>query len=254
MPKRIVKIRIGILLHGNKIWLSELVSIISVAAFLGTLLLFSISILRNEFILYRSSKLITALRVEMVSLEHELEQLKEKNRIAELLCSFAGSRVPTKTIYQLSELVYLSSRQFGYDPSLLLAVIHVESVFDPDAQGRYRSGDLSGALGLMQLKLSTAQEVANRLNMGTLTKEDLFKPEINLVLGVAYLTRLISRFKSFKLGLLAYNLGPETVRSTLSKKEPLPISYYQKVLRSYYKIQQIANRSAALHYATQECK
>jgi soluble lytic murein transglycosylase-like protein len=72
------------------------------------------------------------------------------------------------------------------------------------------------------------------LNIPTLTPEDLLKPDINLLLGTAYLTKLISRFRSFKLGLIAYNIGPEKVKQTMRKKQELPIKYYKKVLHAYF--------------------
>ena len=86
----------------------------------------------------------------------------------------------------------------------------------------------------MQLKPATAQEVAKQLGMDSLSKEDLFKPEINVVLGAAYLTRMISSFKSFKLGLLAYNQGPTHIRKQLSRNKPLSVHYYRKVLKTYF--------------------
>ncbi|HEX2959622.1 MAG TPA: transglycosylase SLT domain-containing protein, partial [Chitinispirillaceae bacterium] len=112
--------------------------------------------------------------------------------------------------------------------------------------GRYRSGDLSGAMGLMQVKFETAQEMAKRLNIILNSKEDLLKPEVNIAVGVAYLTHLINRFKNFKLGLLAYNQGPQTIKTTLSKNEPLSINYYKKVLNSYYKLQKLASTSSEM--------
>ena len=250
MKKKGAKARIGILFGGKKIWLSELLSITFIVALLCTLLFFSSIILRNEFISHKLSGQITSLKGEKVVLEHKLQNLTDKNTIASLLCSFAGQNVPAKTIFKLSELVFDNSTQFGYDPILLLAVIHVESVFNPNAQGKFRSGNLSGALGLMQIKLETAQEMAWRLNMGKLTKRDLFKPEINLALGVSYLTTLISRFKNFKLGLLAYNAGPGFVRGSLSRKKPLQMRYYKKVLQSYFELKQLADSSSNLNATT----
>ena len=69
--------------------------------------------------------------------------------------------------------------------------------------------------------------MANLMGMGKLSSDDLLKPEVNLVLGVAYLTKLISRFKDFKLGLLAYILGPGVIRGNLSRKQPLSMKYYK---------------------------
>jgi soluble lytic murein transglycosylase len=168
--------------------------------------------------------------------EEELRGLRERYRLVAAVKTVVGERIPDSTQFQLVDLVYRNSRRFGYDPLLVLAVIHVESVFDPRALGRYRDGRVSGALGLMQLKPATAREVAEDLDIELSGPSDLFRPEINIVLGVAYLTRLVSRFESFKLGLLAYNQGPGTIMQDLSARRPLSIRYYRKVLRSYYRL------------------
>jgi soluble lytic murein transglycosylase-like protein len=241
------KFHIGILFHGNKIWLSELTSIFFVILICGTLVIFSLLILKNEIYSNTLTKEFSSLKRSCLLSENELNHLRDIYRISQILYSFAGKNIPTETIIKVSELVHKNSRQFGYDPLLLLAVIHVESVFDPKALGRYRSGTLSGALGLMQLKFATAQSVAKRLDLLPLKREDLFKPEINLVLGTAYLTKLISQFKSFKLGLLAYNAGPGTIRTYLLRNEPLPLRYYKKVLRSYYNLQSIADKNISIN-------
>ncbi len=236
-------VRLGILLHGNKIWISELLSIVFIALLLVCFTTLSLIILNNEHCRHKFTDNIAALKKENLLLKYTLEETEEKTRINQLLYSFAGKKIDPHTVVNLTDLVFSSSRQFGYDPVLLLAVIHVESVFDPKALGRFRSGDLSGAMGLMQVKFETAQEMAKRLNIELKSKDDLFKPEINIAVGVAYLTHLINRFQSFKLGLLAYNQGPQTIKMTLSKNEPLSINYYKKVLNSYYRLQKLANRS-----------
>lgn len=237
MPKSPGALRIGIIFHGSKIWLSEFVSIICVTLLLLTLFTFSLIILRNEFTSHSYASQITALKSERIYLEHQKNVLLEKNRLAQLLCRSIGSKLPPHTIYHLSEIIYENSRQYGYDPILLLAVIRVESLFNPSARGKFKSGNLSGALGLMQIKLETAQEMADLMSMGKLSSDDLLKPEVNLVLGVAYLTKLISRFNDFKLGLLAYNAGPGVIKGNLSRKQPLSMKYYKRVLNHYYKFQ-----------------
>jgi soluble lytic murein transglycosylase-like protein len=146
---------------------------------------------------------------------------------------------------RVATLVSSNSRKFGYDPILLLSVIHVESIFDPSAKGRYLSGELSGATGLMQLQYETAVEVAKQLHMPPLGPRDLLKPDVNLVLGVAYLTQLITQFKSFKLGLLAYNQGPVAVYQTISNGEPLTLDYYKLVLKSYFSLKKTAKEIEA---------
>jgi hypothetical protein len=236
------KFRIGILLHGNKFWLSELISIIFVSILLIALLTISFIILNNEITSHHSDKEIAFLKTQNIILQNDLEHLKKTTLIAQTLRSFVGNRIPSPTIFRVSELIYANSTQFGYDPLLLLAVIHVESYFKSDALGKFRSGTLSGALGLMQLKFETAQQVALQLRLGPLTREDLFKPEINIVLGVAYLTQLVKQFKSFKLGLLAYNQGPATILANISNNQQLSVNYYRKVLESYYTLKGISEK------------
>jgi soluble lytic murein transglycosylase-like protein len=230
----------GIILHGNKFWISELLSIIIVLLLLLTLFSISYFILRNEIMSDMLDKKIAELKTEQVILQNELEHLRNINQIAETIRSFVGKNISQATVATLSKLVYENSNQFGYDPILLLAVIRVESHFNPMALGKFQSGTLSGALGLMQLKFETASMVAKKLRMKPLTRDDLFKPEINLVLGVAYLTQLVSQFKDFKLGLLAYNQGPATVLSSISKNQQLSVQYYRKVLNAYYTLKRIS--------------
>lgn len=228
--------RFGIVFHGNKLWISEWMSIFLAGFLHVSLIIFSVIIIRNEYTTYRLTGRIAAAKSDRIVLSHYLEELKERVAITELLCLIAGKKLAPRVLYSLSDIIYRNSRKFGYDPLLLLAVIEVESVFAPDARGRYRHGAHSGALGLMQLKLATAREVAKQLGMDSLSRDDLFKPEINIALGVAYLTRMITAFKSFKLGLLAYNQGPAHIREQLSRNKPLSVKYYRKVLRVYYRL------------------
>ncbi|MBN1306342.1 MAG: lytic transglycosylase domain-containing protein [Chitinispirillaceae bacterium] len=253
MPRRRTG-RFGLLFHGRKIWISELTGMIFVAVFSIALIAFSGRIIHNEYTIHRLTGMITSGKSDRVMLSHFLDELRQRVAIAELLCSIVGKRLSSDLLLELSDIIYRNSSQFGYDPLLLLAVIKVESFFETNALGRYRSGSLSGALGLMQLKPATAREIAMQLNMDLLSEKDLFKPEINVILGVAYLTSMISRFKSFKLGLLAYNQGPGEVSRQLAEKRPLSVKYYQRVLRSYYAYKQRSIRLAAAKGKTAICR
>lgn len=228
--------RPGIELKGSDVWISELISFFLVSAVLFSLLFVTAKIFRKEFTIRDLQKQIALLRQQELHLTIDLDNLREKNRISSLLFTIIGLRSSPQMIHNLTELVITNSRQFGYDPLLLLAVISVESSFDPNALGRFRSGNLSGALGLMQVKYETALEVAEMIGIDNLKREDLFNPEINLVIGTAYLTKLISQFGDFKLGLLAYNQGPGTIRETISGRQPLSVRYYERVLKNYYQL------------------
>jgi hypothetical protein len=228
--------RFGLLVHGNKIWISEFLGIIFVSGTLLVLFALTFFILLDETIIRSNDKKISSLKNDSLSMTKEKSELSQKAVIADALISFKGGRVTPSICAQLTELVYENSTAYGYDPFLLLAVINVESMFRPGAMGQYHNGEASGAFGLMQIKLETAQDIARSLGMRVTTIHDLFKPEVNLVLGVGYLTQLIAQFHSFKLGLLAYNQGPAVIHDYLSTRTPLSINYYNRVLHSYYQL------------------
>jgi soluble lytic murein transglycosylase-like protein len=226
--------RIGIVFHGQKIWISELLSVFFSIVMLIVLFSLSFSILKNESAIHHNNQKCAVLRAEKAKMNLLLVQLAAQERIAQALKSVVGNTIAPVAYYQLVDLVYSNSKTYGYDPLLVLAVMQVESVFKPQALGRYKDKRLSGALGLMQVKPETAREIAHDLGIPIASNTDLFKPEINLAIGVAYLTKLIGAFKSFKLGLLAYNQGPGAIKERLQENQPQSIAYYDRVLKKYY--------------------
>jgi len=231
----------SVVFTGKNIWVSELASMALVGTLLVALLSVSLVILRNEFTIHAQNYDIAAMKAERVNTLNTLAVTREKERLVRLLDEIAGQRIKPEARHRLAELIYQNSTQYGYSPELLLAVMAVESGFNPQALGRYRGGTLSGAIGIMQLKYETAAYMANTLGMGKIEREDLLDPEINMVLGTAFLVTLITQFKSFKHGILAYNLGPSKVRTALANNEPLQARYYEKVLKQYYRIMEIEN-------------
>jgi soluble lytic murein transglycosylase len=92
------------------------------------------------------------------------------------------------------------------EPALLFALTRQESVFDPRARSR------SDALGLMQLKLGTAADMAKLARDPTPAEATLFDPERNVRYGARYLARLLRRFDgSVAAALSAYNAGAGSV-------------------------------------------
>lgn len=89
------------------------------------------------------------------------------------------------------------------EPALLFAVVMQESRFEPRARSR------SDALGLMQLKLGTAAEMATFARDPKPTEAALFDPARNVRYGARYLARLLRRFDgSVAAALCGYNAGP----------------------------------------------
>jgi len=232
--------RIGFFIHGKTIWFSELLAMTLVTLLLLFLMGLNFTIFLNYFAIKNHDRSIATLRKERMVLDDSIGSLEREAHIITLLRSLAGKEVPDHALCEVARTVAHSGAQYGYDPLLLLAVIHIESVFNTRAKGHFSSGAESGAFGLMQLQFETAAQIAGLLGLPPLSQRSLMNPEINLVIGVAYLTQLIAQFRSFKLGLLAYNQGPGTIYQTLSAHEPLSNEYYQKVLKSYFYLKKLA--------------
>jgi len=82
------------------------------------------------------------------------------------------------------DLISLQGRMRGVKPDLLAAVIREESHWDRTALSP------AAARGLTQLTLSTARRIAAENNLGPIEPEDLYRPEVSIALGAAYLARL----------------------------------------------------------------
>lgn len=105
---------------------------------------------------------------------------------------------------ELESLIQDASRSHNLPPSLVKAVIRVESNFNPSATSP------KGAQGLMQLMPGTADDlmVANP-----------YDPRENISGGVRYLRLLLDRFNNrLHLALAAYNAGPKRV----SQRQEVP--------------------------------
>ncbi|HWQ28847.1 MAG TPA: lytic transglycosylase domain-containing protein, partial [Dehalococcoidia bacterium] len=102
-------------------------------------------------------------------------------------------------------LLFALNRERGVDPLVMLALIRQESLFDP------RAGSTAGALGLTQVLPSTGREVAQELGMSGFDPSALFRPDVSVAIGGAYLASQIERFGgNLYHALAAYNGGPGT--------------------------------------------
>ena len=99
----------------------------------------------------------------------------------------------------LRQMATAAAALCGVPPALLHALIQRESSWRQwDRHGRVLRST-SGALGLTQIKASTAREVG---------PSDPHQPFGNLLLGSCYLRRQFDRFGTWERALLAYRLGP----------------------------------------------
>ena len=126
-------------------------------------------------------------------------------------------------------LIARVSEQHGLPHWLIAAVIHAESLYNPQAVSS------AGAVGLMQLMPGTA------LRYGVINRQN---PEQNVDAGVRYLNDLLRMFdNNLDLALAAYNAGEQAVRKYGNRIPPYEETrhYVQRVktLSAKYKSQMI---------------
>ncbi|MDA8432726.1 MAG: lytic transglycosylase domain-containing protein [Nitrospiraceae bacterium] len=113
-----------------------------------------------------------------------------------------------------STYVQQAATKYEIEPDLIKAVIKTES------NGNHRAVSRKGAMGLMQLMPSTANDM-NVVNP--------FNPEENIEGGTRYLRSLLEKFNGdLTLALAAYNAGPKTVEKYRSVP---PISETRQYVR-----------------------
>lgn len=94
--------------------------------------------------------------------------------------------------------------------ALVHALIRQESMFD------YTAKSPAGARGLMQLMPATARETSKKLNLAYKKDWLTSRPKYNILLGCAYIERLLRRYDgNYPLAIAAYNAGPGRVSSWL---------------------------------------
>ena len=154
-------------------------------------------------------------------------------KIEKALTYMLGDRISDITFRILAEQLWQISQSYSLDPLMILAVVAQESRGNPLARGQFQTGRFSGAIGLMQIKLETAKSMGRRFGLIVEGEEDLLRPEVNVVVGSAYLIRLIGKYGNWREALVAYNLGHTAVDKLLEKSAPLPTVYYEGVLAKY---------------------
>ena len=146
-----------------------------------------------------------------------------------------------KIIYKIDyeEYVEKYAEEYQVDKYLVYATIKAESNFN-----RYAKSS-QGALGLMQLLQSTAEEIAPKVGI-EVNENNIFEPDVNINLGTKFLSILLEKYKNIGLALAAYNAGSGNVDNWINKGtlkndgsdiENIPFNetnnYVRKILRDY---------------------
>ena len=122
------------------------------------------------------------------------------------------------------------AKRAGIDPLLALAVIRQESAFDEKALSP------ANAIGLMQIIPKTGQKMYKRTLMSKrlgvpFSRELLYDPEVNIALGIAYLSGLLKRYDGQVAPVLAaYNAGESAVDKWLKRFGQMPQEEFIEVI------------------------
>lgn len=150
-------------------------------------------------------------------------------------------------IYQkkYSQYVEKYAEENNLDPLLVYSIIKAESNFKENAKSN------SNAIGLMQVMLSTAQEIGITLEEN-ITEESLYNAELNIKIGTKYFKKLVDKYNNYKLAIIAYNAGMGNLDKWLEQGiidengeniENIPFeetkNYVKKILQDYKIYQEI---------------
>lgn len=162
---------------------------------------------RQHFPISEPSLAYTGCRLLSRGGEHERSIL-----LAEALRLRSGERIPVifqprdfhQILYPLPyrETLVSQCRLRGVPPTLLAAIVREESRYDRKALSP------AAARGLAQFTVPTARRIAAQIELSRLDPEDLYRPEIALALGAAYLGQLLKDFNGAgHVAVAAYNAG-----------------------------------------------
>ena len=131
-----------------------------------------------------------------------------------------------------------AAKKYAVQEPFICAVIKAESLFNPYAESS------AGAVGLMQLMLPTAKDIARKTGYGTITKDVLREPCISIEMGTYYIAWLMKNLNNnITLVAAAYNAGIGNVLKWKHDSEDLftisvPFAetkgYIERIKKFYY--------------------
>lgn len=144
--------------------------------------------------------------------------LKQKKQMSFIAGLIAMHRPSLKNSGEIAKNIVQIAAKKDVDPFYIAAIISVESRFLDSARSHV------GARGLMQLMPRTAKEVFEQ-TYGEDGPFEITNPELNIELGIEYLTRLEYQFRGNRYNALAaYNWGPTNVYKVDNRRERFPRS------------------------------
>lgn len=161
-------------------------------------------------LLTRRQTELDRIRDALAQSQDEVQWFAEAERLG-VSRALESTQLPIRQRRRVAAAIVRESRLNDLDPRWVLALIFVESRFNPYAVSSV------GARGLMQVMPATGAWLLEARGEKLPQPSHLFDPELNVELGCAYLSALIARFGGVEEALVAYNAGPTTARRLLAQ-------------------------------------
>jgi hypothetical protein len=139
-------------------------------------------------------------------------------------------RVSERMIFNLVTMAHTAGRQIGIDPLLIIAVMAVESRFNPIAES------MAGAKGLMQVIPKYHTDKFKSYG----GEESVFDPQTNILVGSQILKEYIARTGSVNSALQMYAGAMDDAED----------AYTNKVMNEKQRLQQVVSRSTPKAHGT----
>jgi soluble lytic murein transglycosylase-like protein len=178
------------------------------------------------------------------SAQANVDLLLPQQKMTQLLTNRL-SLFPVSLTPRLAQHLTSLCKKYRFDPAFVLSVIQVESEF------RIHAVSHAGAIGLMQVKPTTAQYVVEKIGIeitgfegfnledvveNQITERMLEDPFLNMTIGIAYLDWLRNHLNATSYELVAaYNIGPTRMRKLRARKhfEPVETKKYFHAVRRW---------------------
>jgi len=162
---------------------------------------------------------------ETEDVQKALKELEEISLIQYKISSIR-KKIDITLSYDIADAVYKHSRANNKDIDMVLAIIAVESYFNPRAKSP------ANARGLMQIMPLWTKEFGIEL-------KDLYDVDTNIKYGIKILITYEKMYQKYDMVLTAYNKGPLQIRKDIREGKDPRTGYSAAIIKTYNRLKKI---------------
>ncbi|MCB1042667.1 MAG: transglycosylase SLT domain-containing protein [Acidobacteria bacterium] len=166
-----------------------------------------------------------AVNQEIVDLRHYVASKTSEDVLYLKMCMLKPDLDPVQSA-NIARLVHRYAGMYNQDADLILAIMYIESGFDPNAVSS------KGATGLMQVMPQWQKVLA--------MSGDLKDPETSLKYGLQIYAFYKEMYKDDEMALTAYNRGPGPIDMALMNGKDYKNGYSAKIMEVYQRLKDMS--------------